>query len=155
MIFVTGGTGLVGSHVLLRLAQGKKDFIALKRKSSSLVICHKVFKYYGATSLFEKIKWFEGDINNISALEEGMQACKFVIHAAGLVSFSSSEANLLRKVNIEGTKNVMNVALTHGVKKAAYVSSIAALGTANKNQIVGEELSLKRPPLESNYAISK
>ena len=46
MIFVTGGTGLVGSHILLRLAKEGMPFKALKRETSSLQICENVFSHY-------------------------------------------------------------------------------------------------------------
>ena len=52
MIFVTGGTGLVGSHILLRLVQAKKEFKALKRKGSSLDVCYKIFHHYGEQEAF-------------------------------------------------------------------------------------------------------
>ena len=55
MIFVTGGTGLVGSHVLLKLAKQSKEVKALKRASSSLDLCRRVFTYYNADDLFTKI----------------------------------------------------------------------------------------------------
>ena len=55
MIFVTGGTGLVGSHILLNLAKSSRDFKALRRKDSSLAICQNIFKYYNADDLFEQI----------------------------------------------------------------------------------------------------
>ena len=155
MIFVTGGTGLVGSHILLELSQKGEQFKALKRDSSSLSICENIFKYYNAEDLFEKINWVVGDVNDIPSLESGMQNCDMVLHAAGVVSFAPSEAELLKKVNIEGTANVMNVALTSGVKKVGFVSSIAALGRNSTEGIVDEECHFKATKLDSNYALSK
>jgi len=155
MIFVTGGTGLVGSHVLLKLSQQGKKFKALKRESSSLDICKNVFSYYGAISLFEKITWINGDVNDILSLETGMQDCNMLLHCAGLVSFSPSDIELLKKVNIEGTANVVNVALSKDIKKLGYVSSIATLGRNSTNEIVDEECYFKTTKLDSNYALSK
>jgi len=155
MIFVTGGTGLVGSHILLELSQKGEQFKALKRDSSSLSICENIFKYYNAEDLFKKINWVVGDVNDIPSLESGMQNCDMVLHAAGVVSFAPSEAELLKKVNIEGTANVMNVALTSGVKKVGFVSSIAALGRNSTEGIVDEECHFKATKLDSNYALSK
>ncbi len=155
MIFVTGGTGLVGSHILLELSQKGEQFKALKRDSSSLSICENIFKYYNAEDLFEKINWVVGDINDIPSLESGMQNCDMVLHAAGVVSFAPSDAELLKKVNIEGTANVMNVALSSRVKKVGFVSSIAVLGRNSTEGIVDEECHFKHTKLESNYALSK
>ena len=155
MIFVTGGTGLVGSHILLELSQKGEQFKALKRDSSSLSICENIFKHYNAEDLFEKINWVVGDVNDIPSLESGMQNCEQVLHCAAVVSFQPSDAELLKKVNIEGTANVMNVALSSGVKKVGFVSSIAALGRNSTEGIVDEECHFKATKLDSNYALSK
>ena len=155
MIFVTGGTGLVGSHVLLKLAQQSKAFKALKRASSSLDVCKSIFAYYNAGDLFAKINWVEGDVNDIPSLEEAMKDCDLLLHCAGIVSFSPSDIELLKKVNIEGTANVMNVGLSSGIKKVGFVSSIAALGRNSTAGVVDEECYFKATKLDSNYALSK
>ena len=155
MIFVTGGTGLVGSHILLELSQKGEQFKALKRDSSSLSICENIFKYYNAEDLFEKINWVVGDVNDVPSLGSGMQNCEQVLHCAAVVSFQPTDAELLKKVNVEGTANVMNVALTSGVKKVGFVSSIAALGRNSTEGIVDEECHFKATKLDSNYALSK
>ena len=155
MIFVTGGTGLVGSHILLRLAKEGISFKALKRETSSLQICENVFSHYAAKDLFAKINWETGDVNDIPSLENAMEDCSRVLHCAGIVSFHPAEAELMRKVNIEGTANVMNVALSKGIKKLGYVSSIAALGRNSTVGIVDEECYFKATKLDSNYALSK
>ena len=54
MIFVTGGTGLVGSHVLLELIKNGHKCVALKRKTSTLNICKRVFNFYKSDQLFFK-----------------------------------------------------------------------------------------------------
>ena len=155
MIFVTGGTGLVGSHILLELSQKGEQFKALKRDSSSLSICENIFKHYNSEDLFEKINWVVGDVNDIPSLESGMQNCEQVLHCAAVVSFQPSDAELLKKVNIEGTANVMNVALSSRVKKVGFVSSIAVLGRNSTEGIVDEECHFKHTKLDSNYALSK
>ena len=55
MIFLTGGTGLVGSYILLLLMQKKTPVLALKRPSSSLKVCEKIFNYYNQKDLFSKL----------------------------------------------------------------------------------------------------
>ena len=155
MIFVTGGTGLVGSHILLRLAKEGISFKALKRETSSLQICENVFFHYAAKDLFTKINWETGDVNDIPSLEKAMEDCSRILHCAAIVSFHPAEVELMRKVNIEGTANVVNVALSKGIKKLGYVSSIAALGRNSTVGIVDEECYFKATKLDSNYALSK
>jgi dihydroflavonol-4-reductase len=155
MIFVTGGTGLVGSHILLKLAQQGKAVKALRRSSSSLAVCKSIFSHYNADDLFTAINWVEGDVNNIASLELGMMDCTHIIHCAAIVSFHASDAQMMRKINIEGTANVMNIALSLGIKKAGFVSSIAALGRNSTKGVVDEECHFKATKHDSNYALSK
>ena len=150
MIFVTGGTGLVGSHILLRLAKEGMPFKALKRETSSPQICENVFSYYAAKNLFEKINWVTGDVNDIPSLENAMEDCSKALHCAGMISFHPAEVELMRKVNIEGTANVVNVALSNGIKKLGHISSIAALGRNSTVGVVDEECYFKTTKLDSN-----
>ncbi len=155
MIFVTGGTGLVGAHVLLKLSQKREDFKALKRTSSCLDVCKRIFKYYKSEELFKKINWCDGDIIDIVSLENGMRGCNLLLHCAGIVSFSPNDVESLKKVNIEGTANVMNVALSSGIKKVGYISSIATLGRNLDNALIDEKSYFIPSKKESNYALSK
>tara|TARA_B100001142_G_scaffold179806_2_gene179355 strand:- start:21510 stop:22514 length:1005 start_codon:yes stop_codon:yes gene_type:complete len=155
MIFVTGGSGLVGSYILLKLCQQGKEFKALKRASSSLEVCKRIFTYYNSADLFAQINWVVGDINDIPSLELGVKDCDMILHCAGLVSFAPSDLDLLKKVNIEGTANIVNVALSHKIKKLGYISSIATLGSNSNEKIVDEECYFKSSKSDSNYAISK
>ena len=155
MIFVTGGTGLVGSHILLKLSQSNISFKALKRESSSLDICKDVFTYYNAESQFNQIIWINGDVNDIPSLEEGMKNCTKVIHAAAIVSFHNNDQEIMCKINVEGTINIVNVALSVGITKLSYISSIAALGRNTTSDIVDEDCKFKISKKENNYSLSK
>ena len=155
MIFVTGGTGLVGSHILLKLSQSNISFKALKRESSSLNVCKDVFTYYNEESHFNSIRWVDGDVNDIPSLEEGMRDCTKVIHAAAIVSFHKEDYEILHKINVEGTVNILNVAIEVGIEKLSYISSIAALGRNTTSDIVDEDCQFKISNKEGNYALSK
>lgn len=156
MIFITGGTGLVGSHILLKLSQDNIPFKALKRKNSSLDICKNVFNYYEADHLLNSIIWETGDVNDIPSLEQAMKDCDKVIHAAAMVSFHQEDAKQMNKINVEGTKNVMNLAISMGMKKVSYISSIASLGRNTSEQnIIDEECYFQINNKESNYSLSK
>ena len=155
MIFITGGTGLVGSHILLKLSQRNISFKALKRERSSLDICKDVFTYYNAESQFNKIKWVNGDVNDIPSLEEVMKNCTKVIHAAAIVSFHNDDEETIYKINVEGTINIVNVALSAGIEKLSYISSIAALGRNTTSDIVDENCDFKISKKENNYSLSK
>ena len=155
MIFITGGTGLVGAHILLRLSENGIAFKALKRENSSTKTCENIFSYYMSEHLFKKINWVLGDINDIPSLEKAMDGCCFVLHCAAIVSYDPSYKELMKKTNVEGTNNVVNVALSKEVKKLGYISSIAALGRKSSNIMINEECYFTPKKSDSNYAISK
>lgn len=156
MILVTGGTGLVGSHLLYELVNSGKTVRALKRKTSSIENVKKVFSYYTTdTELVNKIKWIEGDILDISSLLTAMEAVEMVYHCAAIVSFERKHLLKMMQVNVDGTANVVNAALDKGIKKMCYVSSIATLQKTNNTKLIKEDLIWKFSPDLSNYAISK
>lgn len=140
MILVTGGTGLVGSHLLLRLAQGGKKIRASYRKPESLKNVLKVFGYSSETPqpLWEQISWVQADITDIGALSHAFAGVEQVYHCAALISFDPGDYNTLVKSNVEGTANIVNLCLAYKVKKLCYVSSVAALGTAPSGKAITE-----------------
>ena len=80
----------------------------------------------------------------------------YVYHCAGLISYNPDDEDLLRKVNIEGTANIVNFCIEFQIKKLCHVSSISALGSLapNEKQIT-EETEWNPEALHSDYAISK
>ncbi|HIP37356.1 MAG TPA: NAD-dependent epimerase/dehydratase family protein [Crocinitomix sp.] len=158
MIFVTGGTGLLGSHLLIELTKRGKNIRALKRKSSDLSEIKLLFKYYLKDvdlTLFNKIEWVNGDINDISILPEKMKGCDTVYHCAGFVSFLKKDFKSLIKINKEGTANIVNTCLKLNIKTLSYVSSTAAIGRAEKQPIYTEKSKWVTSKSNSNYAVSK
>lgn len=156
MILVTGGTGLVGAHLLLELLKKGKEVRAIHRDNSDLDRVQKVFGYYGsdAKALYPKIQWSVADLNDIPALELAFEGVEFVYHAAAFISFDPGNYKKLKKTNSEGTANIVNLCIAKGIKKLAYVSSIATLGKSVSNKVVDEENAWS--PQEANvYALTK
>ncbi|NCB09315.1 MAG: NAD-dependent epimerase/dehydratase family protein, partial [Bacteroidia bacterium] len=140
IIFVTGGTGLVGAHLLYQLTAAGKKVKALKRKTSNLQQVLKVFSYYSEnhTTLFDQIEWVNGDILDYYSLEEMLAGVTEIYHCAAIVSFDPKERAKMIANNVEGTANLVNAALENGVKKICHVSSVAALGQMSGGQPVTE-----------------
>ncbi len=140
MILVTGGTGLVGTHLLFYLLSKGLSVRAIHRRNSNLERVKKIFSYYGDSPkrYFNKIHWVEADINDIPALELAFEDVTQVYHCAALISFDPNDFKLLQKVNREGTANVVNLCIAHQINKLCYVSSIAAIGRSNDGSIATE-----------------
>jgi nucleoside-diphosphate-sugar epimerase len=157
MIFVTGGTGLVGAHLLYVLTSAGKKVKALKRETSNLQQVLKVFSYYSEkhTRLFNQVEWVDGDILYYYSLEEMLDGVTEIYHCAAIVSFDPKERAKMIANNVEGTANLVNAALENGVKKICHVSSVAALGRLSGGQPVTEETNWAPSKKVSGYSESK
>jgi len=157
MNLVTGASGLVGSHLLIRLLGEGENVRALYRNQESIDRTKKNFELHGADTmtLFDKIDWAKGDVTDIMSMEDAFEGVSYVYHCAALVSFKKSEKELLFKTNIEGTRNLVNVCLKRDIKKLCHVSSTAAIGKAFEQDLANEELPWKKEKNTSNYSISK
>lgn len=160
MILVTGGTGLVGAHLLLYLIEseniGAAKIRAIYRNSETIKKTKSLFQLYNKSALFNAIEWVEGDIIDITTLEHAFIGIDYVYHCAALISFDPKDEDVLRKTNIEGTANIVNFCLAKGIKKLCYISSTAALGDlASTATIITEETEWNPEKPHSDYAISK
>jgi nucleoside-diphosphate-sugar epimerase len=156
MILVTGATGLVGSHLLVKLLQEEKKVKALYRNEKNIEVVKNVFKYKNNIELFDEINWVKGDITDIPSLNNAFENVTHVYHCAALISFDPNDEEELRKTNIEGTANVVNCCIDYKVKKLCYVSSTAALGDTKENEhLITEETEWNPEKLHGDYAISK
>ena len=156
MILVTGATGLVGSHLLVQLLQENEEVKALFRSEKQIEKVKNVFAFHHQTALFDKINWVKGDITDIPSLEIAFENVTLVYHCAALISFDTSDEDELRKINIEGTANVVNCCIDFSVKKLCHVSSIAALGNPKEHETtITEETEWNPEELHSDYAITK
>ncbi len=157
MILVTGGTGLLGMHLLHDLAKQGVPVRATYRQKRKLSLVKKIFRYYSPTGfeqLFKQIEWVPCDILDVVALDDAMTGVEKVYHCAAVVSFNPAHKNQLKKVNIEGTANVVNACLRAGVKKLCHVSSTSALGTLENAEIT-EKTPWETNVHPSNYSVSK
>jgi dihydroflavonol-4-reductase len=145
MILVTGGTGFLGSHLIRALVAAGKPVRALYRQQPSPRL----------QDISDRIEWVPGDILDVFTLEDAMVGVTQVYHCAAVVSFQAADKDRLLKINVEGTANVVNMALDAGVEKLLYVSSVAAIGRARDNAAVNEECEWEDSKNNSRYGISK
>jgi nucleoside-diphosphate-sugar epimerase len=144
-IFITGCNGLIGSFIAKKLLKAGHTLTALKRRHSDL---SELAEVQGA------IQWYEGDILDVNSLADAMQGADYVIHTAAVVSFHERDWEIMKKVNIEGTANVVNIALQKGIQKFIHVSSIAAIG-ATQGVVLNEKTAWDKSEVPSVYAQTK
>lgn len=118
-VFITGATGLVGSHLAADLRAGGHDVVALVRDTSDTAFLRAI----GCVLA-------EGDVRSEAArLTPLMDGCTHVVHAAALV-YAGGEWPMVEAVNVDGTRNVLGAAADAGVEHAVHVSSVAVYGHA-------------------------
>lgn len=157
MILVTGGTGLVGSHLLYFLLKENGKVRAIHRKNSDVASVKKVFALYtpDAESLFNKIEWVEANITDVPELILAFENITKVYHCAAFISFDPSKYKVLKKANVEGTANIVNLCLANNIQKICYVSSVATFGSTLNGGLISEENQWNPEERNSVYAITK
>lgn len=157
MILVTGGTGLVGSHLLFDLLSAGKKVRVLVRQNSNRAFIRKVFSWYStqADELFNRIEWAEGDVLDPLSLDDALQGVDYVFHAAASVSFQQGGKKQLIQTNVKGTANLVNACLDKQIKKFCHVSSIASLGEPEDDRAITETDVWTGSKGRSAYSISK
>ena len=157
MIFVTGGTGLVGSHLLFNLLDSGKKVRVLKRPTSNVKWVKKVFSYYTdqPEELYNRIEWVEGDILDYHNLEDLLVGVTEIYHCAAIVSFHANDRDSMLNNNVKGTANLINAAIHNQVKKFCHISSIAALGKTQDGTEINEETYWIPSKQKSGYSLSK
>ncbi len=158
MVLVTGGTGLVGSHLLYQLVKTNASIRAIYRFEHTLKTVKHVFQYYTeeVELLFSKIEWIQADVTDIPSLSPVFKDITKVYHCAALISFQPKDYTNLLSVNIQGTANIVNLCISNHIKKLCYVSSIAAIGeTTITSDLITENTYWNPEERHSDYAITK
>ncbi len=157
--FVTGGTGLVGSHLLLDLLRNGVRVKALCRRHSQVDRVRRVFRYYSdaADTLFGRIDWIEGDLLHPAEWKGALQDVQQVYHSAALVSFLPGDKDLLFQTNVTGTEVLLEQCQQAGIQKFCFISSVAVLGksTGDEGGFIDEAALFTYFPGISDYACSK
>jgi len=116
-IFISGATGFIGSYLAERLADTAHEMICLVRDAGNA----QHLETLGATLI-------TGDVTDKKSILEGMADCDWVIHLANIYSFWERRESIFKEVNVEGTRNVLECALSLHIPKVLHVSTMAAYG---------------------------
>lgn len=156
-VFVTGGTGLLGSHLIFELISQGELVRAIHRKSSNRKILEKVIGYYkgDADKLLKLVEWIECDICDYDILEQTMRGVEIVYHCAAAVSFENRQKEYVLNNNIKGTSNIVKACFANKIRKLCHVSSNAALGAYDGESMVNETHSWDEAGYRSPYSTSK
>ena len=141
-LFLTGVTGYIGQKLMQ--AAIDKGFIV-----------HALVRDPSATQLpeHERIHYFKGDITDYDSVLKSMKGCDAVIHAAGITQLWHHDRSVFYRVNVGGTKNILEAACFHNVKRFVYTSTCGVLGPSYSDPVAEEDPRIT--PFENDYEISK
>ena len=142
-VFVTGGTGFIGSHVVRSLLESGYQVTALVRPHSNLGNLQGL-----------AVDIVKGDLNNPNIWEQ-MQGCEYLFHVAAHYSLWQKDRDLLYLNNVEGTRNILAAAQKAGIERTVYTSSVAAIGVGKLGQVVDETYQSPLEKLVGDYKKSK
>jgi len=146
-VLVTGATGFIGSVLTRQLVEDGQDVRIFRRDTSSLDLLGKYA---------ERVEHAVGDLTRARSLYDAMQGVDRVYHVAAKVGFAPGDREALRRVNADGTANVVNAALEAGIDRLVHTSSMAAFGRpADPNDVIDETTEWQNRPHRSAYARSK
>lgn len=145
MIFVTGGTGLIGSFLIRKLLADGASLKVLYRQEIPLIFGEEP----------RQIEWIKGDILDTALLRQIIPHVDQVYHCAGLVSYAPQDAALLKEINVTGTANIVDACLEKPGIKLCHVSSVAAIGHGKGSIQLNENTQWDANTPHSHYASSK
>jgi len=129
MILVTGAAGHIGNVLVRELVRKGYSVRALALPGEDL-----------SPLSDSKPEIVEGNILDYPALKAAMTGVEVVFHLASLIALVPEQYELMQKVNIEGTANVIKACRESGVKRLIYTSSIHAYGRPDENVVIDERL---------------
>lgn len=143
-VFVTGGTGFVGSAVIRKLLAAGHQVRALVRPGTNTIMLDEL-----------PVERFEGDLHSTDILRHGIKGCEWVFHVAALYAYWGYTWDDFYRTNVEGTRRVLEIAGAFPIQRVVYTSSIASLGIPHDGTPGTEKTPVTLNDMISDYKRSK
>ncbi|MCT4664896.1 MAG: NAD-dependent epimerase/dehydratase family protein [Flavobacteriales bacterium] len=154
---ITGATGLVGINLLIELLDKKRfqEFVLPYRSEEKKQFALSYLAYHAPHANLETLHWKKGDLLDFIFVESLMEKDLRIFHCAAIISFKKKDGAEMIAKNQLLTENMVNGALSFPNTFMVFVSSIAAMGRADNNEVISEDTYWKPSDKNSNYAESK
>ena len=127
VVFLTGASGFVGSHVLRALLAAQYRVRALVRPGS-----RPLPPLEGCTTVW-------GDVLRSGELVQHMVGCRYLVHVAALYSFSPAMRQQMHAINVRGSAGILEAAHLAGIERAVVTSSSSTVGPAHGQRPATED----------------
>ena len=143
-VLVTGGTGFVGSQIVAALVRRGDAVRVLHRATSKLIMLEGL-----------PVEHVLGDVQEPEAVARAVAGCDLVFHVAAVASYWRTQREQVYRVNVEGTRIVMEACLAAGVPRVVHTSSVAAIGIPRNGRPADESATFDAFSATFAYADSK
>lgn len=143
-VLITGGTGFIGANLAAMLVERGHRVRVLRRASSSLVALEGL-----------PVQHVIGDVLDPTSVERAVEGCDLVFHVAALASYWRAKREQVYRINVTGTRIVMEACLRMGVPRVVHTSSVAAIGIPQPGTLGNEETPFDSLSTTFAYADSK
>jgi dihydroflavonol-4-reductase len=141
-VFVTGGTGVIGSALVGRLLERGDAVVGLARSDAA-----------AATLSARGVHVVRGEGYDVDALARGMEGCAYAYNVAGVNALCVEDPRPMERMNIEGAAATVRAAARAGVTRLVHTSSAATIGEAPGT--IGTERTAHRGWYLSTYERTK
>ncbi len=143
-VFVTGGTGFIGSHLVRQLLQSGRKVRALVRPSSNLANLDGL-----------DVEYVQGDLRDFESLRSAVSGCSLVFHCAADYRLWAENTDELYESNVKGTENILRACRDGGVDRIVVTSSVAAVGLPKNGGPGNEDVPVALEDMIGHYKRSK
>jgi dihydroflavonol-4-reductase len=126
-VAITGASGLIGGNLALHAADRGWHVRALRRSTSRIGHLPDV-----------GLEWVEAGLDDVLALTAAFRGCDGVFHCAAALDDGSADDRTMYRVNVEGTKNVLEAVRKGGVRRLVFCSTTNTIGIAPKGRVADE-----------------
>jgi len=142
--FVTGATGFIGASIVRELLKDGIAVRALVRPGANL---------HNLAGL--PVELLQGDLLDRTSLENGCAGCNWVFHAAADYRLWARTPQEMYRANVDGTRNLLEAALTSGAERVVYTSSVGTLGNPGDGTPGNEQTPVSLSDMVGDYKKSK
>lgn len=149
-VFLTGGTGFLGRELLKQLSERGSEVHALARAGREVAAA-------------SGLRWYRGDLTDPASVAEVLRQVRDavgerpldVIHCGALISYRARDRGEQRRVNVEGTRSVLEGAAGAGVRRFLHISSVVTVGHAGGEEVLDERSPYNGAELLVDYVDTK
>jgi len=144
LVFLTGATGFLGSHVARMLVEQGAQLRLLVRSSSDLRNIADL-----------NAEQITGDLREPGSIEKAMAGCEVVFHVAADYRLWVRDPDQMYRSNVEGTRGLLEAARKNGIRRVVYTSSVATMGFTSNGSLADENSPVSLEHMIGPYKRSK